>query len=47
MVPVGDELVVEATQGLREWCWKLRELYKVRLLEITEKITPSCTAWVS
>jgi hypothetical protein len=27
VVPAGDELLVEATQGLREWRWKLRELY--------------------
>jgi hypothetical protein len=32
VVPAGDELLVEATQGLREWRWKLRELYVVRLL---------------
>ena len=29
VVPAGDELIVEATQGLREWKKKLRELYIV------------------
>ena len=34
VVPAGDDLLVEATQGLREWRWKLRELYVVsRLLK--------------
>ena len=32
VVPTGDELLVEATQGLREWRWKLRELYVVSRL---------------
>ena len=33
VVPAGDELLVEATQGLREWRWKLRELYVVKITE--------------
>ena len=43
VVPAEDYLIVEATEGLRQWRWKLRDRYVVscliwycnRLLEIT------------
>lgn len=31
VVPAEDELAIEATEGLRVWRWKLRELYVVSL----------------